>query len=123
MKILGSIACVIILQVLCVVIVASIIVGSIGAAFYVSDKHSESVYRSTMCFVKSYTTITDTCSDQDCDTTETGTTCTTNYYQCTIPMYTVVYHILDGREIESTIIGADGPGANSVSFIFLYIDG
>jgi len=123
MTIFENIRCLFISPVLCFVIFASIIVGSIGAAFYVSEKHSESVYKSTMCFVKSYTTFTDICSEEYCSGAESNTACTTNYYQCTKSRYTVVYHVLDGREIESTIIGADGPGANSVSFIFLYIDG
>ena len=96
-------------------IFVSIMIGSIGTAFYVSDKHGELVYKPTMCFVKSYATIIETCSQQNCNR-ELGTSvCTTDYYPCSKSMYTVAYNVSDGREVISTIISTDGPGADSVS--------
>jgi hypothetical protein len=97
------------------VIITSIIVGSIGAAYYVSEKRDESVYKPTMCFVKNYTLIKKTCASQNCEQTEFGQECTTTYYSCDETWYTVVYNVSDGREIQSSGFWTNGPGANSVS--------
>ncbi len=106
-----------ILFLLMLIIIASIIVGSIGAASYVSEKHDESVYKPTMCFVKNYTLVESKCSTQNCQSSGFGQQCTTDYYTCYLVMYTVIYNISDGTEFESTITATDGPGAQSVSML------
>ena len=100
---------------LCMIIVASIVVGSIGAAFYVTEKYDESVYKSTMCFVRNYTMVESSCSRQDCYSNGFSQSCATSYYACYILAYTVIYHTTDGRELESTTTATGGPGMQSVS--------
>lgn len=97
------------------ILITSIILGSIGASSYVTDKHGESVYKPTMCLVEKYTIINETCSSSTCYGLGS---CFTNYYSCNTPLYTVGYNVSDGREVESTIKGRDGPGADSVRMVF-----
>jgi hypothetical protein len=99
------------------IIIASIIVGSIGAASYVKEKHDESIYKPTMCFVENYTITDSTCSKQQCNSNGFGQTCTNVYYTCPIELYIVMYNVSDGRQIQSDIKTKDGPGPNSVRII------
>ena len=41
----------------------SAIIGIIGTVLYVSEKNAEATYKPTMCFVKNYTIIQQTCSE------------------------------------------------------------
>ncbi|CAF1345180.1 unnamed protein product [Adineta steineri] len=72
--------------------ISLVIIGSVGTANYVRDKHDESIYRSTMCYVT------------HCDTFES-----TYYYATGSPTTTywnvksVLYNISDGRLMNSTI--------------------
>jgi hypothetical protein len=95
------------------IIIASIIVGSIGASSYVKEKYDESVYKSTMCFVANYAITTYKCSRQECQAFNQQ--CTTVYYTCYLEIYTVIYNVSDGRELQSTIKTTGGPGSQSVS--------
>jgi hypothetical protein len=97
------------------IIAGSLMVGLIGTAFYVTEKHDENVYKPTMCFVKNYTIIQDTCVRQNCQGVGSGEHCSTEYYTCDTALYTVVYNTSDGREIESSTKATGGPAADSVS--------
>jgi hypothetical protein len=91
------------------IIIASIIVGSIGASSYVQEKHDESIYRSTMCFVTNYTITEYTCPTQTCYSSGYSQQCTTVDSTCYLNIYIVIYNVSDGRELQSTIITRDKP--------------
>jgi hypothetical protein len=102
-------------------IIASIIVGSIGAGYYVPEKHDETVYKPTMCLVTNYTIVVSNCTRQNCHQVGFNQQCTTESYTCEWAMYTVVYNTSDGREIElDTTTTTGGPGADSVSILAEY---
>jgi hypothetical protein len=98
-----------------IIIAGSIVVGSIGAASYVSEKHDENVYKPTMCFVKNYAIVPDTCVWQHCQDVGSDEQCSTQYYTCDTALYTVVYNTLYERQTESSTKATGGPGADSVS--------
>lgn len=103
---------------LAAVAIALIIVGSTGAVIYASEKHDESVYKPTMCFVKDYERDKNTCSSASCKRIGRRKSCITRYYTCYTEVYTVIYNISDDRTIESTTKGSGRPGKNSVSTLF-----
>jgi hypothetical protein len=80
------------------IIIASITIGSIGAKTYASIRHDQFIYKPTMCFVENYTIILGRCRRA-----------------CYKELYTIIYNVSNGREIESTTIDTNGPGENSVS--------
>jgi hypothetical protein len=92
------------------IIIPSIIFGSIGAWAYVKLKHDQSVYKPTMCFVKNYTITESKCPTESC-----SWGCTTVYEPCYLEIYIVIYNVSNGRELQSTIKTTDGSGPHSVS--------
>lgn len=96
------------------IIIASIVIGSIGAALYVKEKHAESIYKLTMCFVDNYTSVESQCARQVCQSAGFNTQCTTTYYTCYIDTYTVIYNASDGTQLQSITTAENGPGSNSV---------
>jgi hypothetical protein len=97
------------------IIAGSLMVGLIGTAFYVTEKHDENVYKPTMCFVKNYAIVPDTCVWQHCQDVGSDEQCSTQYYTCDTALYTVVYNTLYERQTESSTKATGGPGADSVS--------
>jgi hypothetical protein len=109
-----ELALVVIPFLLFVLTIGSGIVGIIGSVKYVSDKHDESVYKPTMCFVKNYTLTEITCSGEDCSSSGSQS-CTTHYYSCNIELYTVLYNVSNNGAIQTTTDASNGPGSSSVS--------
>lgn len=72
--------------------IGCIVMGSIGAAYYVRDKHDETVLKSTLCY------ITNTYIDSSDSTDADGHTTCISYR-----VFLVQYNTSDGQKINSTI--------------------
>lgn len=99
---------------LLILMLVSILVGIIGTAEYVPEKHDESVYKRTTCLVKNYTRFGKICSSQSCTGSGSDEICTTDYYTCHVEVYTVLYNVSSLGTIETSFVSSDGPGSNSV---------
>jgi hypothetical protein len=84
-----------ILFLLFLIMPTSIIFGSIGVSSYVTEKHDQSVYKSTICFVTNYTITEQQCLIQ--------TGFVGGSYTCYLQIYIVSYNVSNGRELQSTI--------------------
>jgi hypothetical protein len=103
-----------VVRVLCLILIGSIIIGSIGVLHYIKEKHSQSNCKPTMCFVQNYLLVGSKCPTQQCKPTGIIQPCTTVYYTCDLDTYVVIYNVSDGRQIRSTTTAKDGPGSKSV---------
>jgi hypothetical protein len=95
------------------IFIASIVFGSIGTSYYISEKHNQSIYKPIICFIHSYSLVESQCPTQNCSG-EFIPSCTTIYYTCHLDTYVVIYNVSDGRQIQSTSTAKDGPGPKSV---------
>jgi len=100
--------------ILIILAIVSAIVAIIGTVGYVSEKHVESTYKGTMCFITNHTVINKTCSSETCSGFGIFRTCTKKYSPCNTESYTVKYNTSNGKTIESTVNGSAGPGPNAV---------
>jgi low temperature requirement protein LtrA len=76
--------------VLCFILMISIVIGSVGTAFYVKEKYNQSIYKPTMCFVQNYSLIESKCPKQECSSSSFSQSCTTVYYISNLDTYVII---------------------------------
>ena len=101
-------------------IVASIVVGSIGAAFYATDKRDGLNFKPTMCFVKTFQSSQGTCSRRECTGVYPIRYCSTVYYKCYKDTYTVTYDVPGKGKLETETTATGGPGRKAVSIVIMF---
>jgi hypothetical protein len=96
-----------------------IIIGSTGLSLYISEKHNQSIYKPTVCFVQNYSLVESQCLTEKCSGGFLSS-CTTIDYACDLHTYVIIYNVSDGRQIQLTKREKDGSGSKSVSVYEYY---
>ena len=85
----------------------AMVMGGLTTGMFLYEKHVQSVYKLTSCFIKNYTSTGRKCSTRNCTGAKLSRSCETTYFTCYDFWYTLSYNVSSSsteRELNANCV-------------------